>query len=104
MGMLRVTAPRVTARAAARANALVPAGCIGRFRNVTRTYRVNLDRGFSGPRSAGNLTRAFGENLDLAALSRMTVAKRSFTLKMGPSRGEDDCRRRDDAKHQRPIR
>jgi Flp pilus assembly protein TadG len=94
MGMLGVTTPTVHADAIAWANAPVPAAtCVKPWSipYVTLMYRINLKRNLNPPNSSANLTRTFDQNLDLAALNSMTEAERTFTLKMGPGKVNDDA-------------
>ena len=94
MGMLGIAAPRVHANAIAWANAPVPAAnCVKPWSipYVTLMYRINLKRGIIPANSEANLTRTFDQNLDLAALNSMTETERSFTLKMGAGKIDDDA-------------
>lgn len=94
IGMLGVAAPRVKARATAWANAPVPvAQCVKPWSvpYVTLMSRINVARGINPPNSAQNLTRPFDPNLDMAALSSMTEAQRTFSLKIGSGTVDDDA-------------
>ena len=94
MGMLGIAGPRVHANAIAWANAPVPAAnCVKPWSipYATLMYRINLKRGKLPANSAENLTRVFDQNLDMAALNSMTEAERTFTLKMGSGKVDDDA-------------
>ena len=94
IGMLGIAAPRVHANAIAWANAPVPeANCVKPWSipYATLMYRINLKRGKLPANSAQNLTRTFDQNLDMAALNSMTEAERTFTLKQGSGKVNDDA-------------
>lgn len=94
IGMLGIAAPRVKARATAWANApVVVANCVKPWSipYVTLMYRLNLARGITPANSAANLTRPFDQTADLQALQTMTEAERTFNLKVGSGKVNDDA-------------
>ena len=97
MGLMGVPAPRIKARAIGWADAPIDnaLGCIKPWAvpYVTLMYRLNLYHNtvtpgtYSPPDSWANLTRPFNQVTDLAALGSMTVAQRTFNLKLGSTNG-----------------
>ncbi len=93
MNAFGVPSPRMRASAIAWADAPVATtSCIKPWAVpfVTLMYRVNVYRNahespspFVPPDSWGNLTRPFDQTNDIAALNSMTVAERTFDLKLG---------------------
>jgi hypothetical protein len=93
MGLMGVAAPRIKARAIGWADAPISdaVGCIKPWAvpYVVLMYRLNLYHNsvnpgtYSPPDSWANLTRPFDQVDDIAALGNMTVAQRTFNLKMG---------------------
>jgi hypothetical protein len=94
IGMLGIAAPRIKARATAWANAPVnQASCVKPWTvpYVILMSRLNVARGINPPNSAANLSRAFDQNLDVAALNTMSESARTFQLKLGSGSIDDDA-------------
>ena len=97
MGLIGVNAPRIKARAIGWADAPIDnaVGCIKPWAipYVTLMYRLNLYHNsvtpgtYTPPDSWANLTRAFDQINDIAALGQMTVGQRTFNLKLGSTNG-----------------
>jgi hypothetical protein len=93
MALMGVAAPRMKARAIGWADAPISnaVGCIKPWAvpYVVLMHRLNLYHNsvnpgtYSPPDSWANLTRPFNQVDDIAALGNMTVAERTFNLKMG---------------------
>jgi Flp pilus assembly protein TadG len=100
MNAFGVPSPRMRASAIAWADAPVATtACIKPWAvpYVTLMYRINLYRNahdptplFVPPNSWANMTRAFDQTNDIAALNSMTVAERTFDLKLGSGGGFKD--------------
>jgi hypothetical protein len=93
MGLMGVAAPRIKARAIGWADAPIANSdaCIKPWAvpYVVLMYRLNMYHNtvtpgsYVPPDSWANLTRPFDQVADIAALGNMTVAERTFNLKMG---------------------
>jgi type II secretory pathway pseudopilin PulG len=87
MSLLGVASPRVKARAIGWSGAPVNsnAGCL-RPIAVPFTqlmYKINVNRGIANTPDTNGLYRPFDQVQDMAALSNMTAAERTFSLKIG---------------------
>jgi hypothetical protein len=90
MSGLGVPIPRLRASAIAWSEAPVnTTGCIKPWAvpMVHLMYRLNLKRGINPAADWNNLTRPFQQDSDIAALNAMTVAERTFQLKLGSTNG-----------------
>lgn len=87
MKMLGVAAPRLTAQAIGWADAPVSnsAGCIKPVAVpfTQLMWRINIERGIPNTPDTNGMYRPFDPTLDLPALSNMTDAERTFSLKLG---------------------
>ena len=87
MGLLGVSAPRLKARAVGWADAPVnnSSGCIKPMAIpfAQMMYRINLKRGIPNTPDMNGLYRPFQSDSDMIALSNMTDAERTFSLKIG---------------------
>ena len=93
MGLLGVAPPRLKARAIGWADAPVAtaAGCIKPI-SVPFTqlmYKLNVYRGIANTPDTNGLYRPFDQVNDMAALSNMTAAERTFNLKVGSGKLSD---------------
>jgi type II secretory pathway pseudopilin PulG len=93
MGLLGVSAPRMKARAIAWADAPVTssAGCIKpvAIPYTQMMWRINQHRGIPNTPDDSGLYRPFDNVEDLNALNSMTVAQRTFSLKIGSGQVND---------------
>ncbi len=87
MRSVGATIPRMKARAVAWTSAPVAAtpSCMKPWAvpYEEMMYRINLYRGITPANSTPNMTRAFDQVNDIAALQNMTAAQRTFSLKIG---------------------
>ena len=87
MGLMGVNAPRLKARAIGWADAPVnsSSGCIKPMAVpfTQLMYRINQYRGIANTPDTLGLYRPFDQVNDMAALSNMTAAQRTFNLKIG---------------------
>jgi hypothetical protein len=93
MGLVGVAAPRLKAHAIAWADAPVTtsAGCIKPIAVpfTQLMWRLNVKRGIANTPDTLGLYRPFDQVEDMKALSNMTEAERSFSLKLGTSQLND---------------
>jgi hypothetical protein len=93
MSLLGVSAPRMKARAIAWADAPVTssAGCIKpvAIPYTQMMWRINQFRGIANTPDDTGLYRPFDNVADLNALNNMTVAQRTFSLKIGSGQVND---------------
>ena len=87
MGLVGVSAPRLKARAVAWADAPVnnSSGCIKPMAIpfAQMMYRINQHRGIANTADINGMYRPFQSDSDMVALSNMTDAERTFSLKIG---------------------
>jgi hypothetical protein len=87
MGLLGVSAPRLKARAIGWADAPVVSstGCIKPMAIpfAQMMYRINQKRGIANTADVNGMYRPFDADSDMVALSNMTEAERTFSLKIG---------------------
>ncbi len=93
MSMLGVAAPRVKARAIGWSDAPVAnaSGCIKpvAIPFTQMMFRINTFRGIPNTPDANGLYRPFDPDSDLVALNSMSVAERTFSLKIGSGQVQD---------------
>jgi hypothetical protein len=93
MGLLGVAPPRLKARAIGWADAPVAtaAGCIKPIAVpfTQLMYKLNVYRGIANTPDTNGLYRPFDQVNDMAALSNMTAAERTFNLKVGSGKLSD---------------
>lgn len=86
MSAFGIAKPRLKARAVGWAGASISSiACIKPWAIPYESlmYTLNVFRNINPPASNANLTRAFDQIADIAALNTMTAAQRTFTLKLG---------------------